>query len=230
MPWHSAPVLLAFRLDQSNSSAVARSSLTSPTMALQGAKVCSSRRSGSASSRGSATRRPPRGLRVGGEVEEDLLRRGQHLEMRLHIVHVAVSARGDDAHLSHIARFVHQGERCAVQADGNAAAARHLIAVTEQAEACHVGAGVDIFGASHGIARLFVERRHVGINRVAGGGGDEVCFDGGREHAAAERLVSTSTSPGCAPTFLRMRSGWTNPVTPPGRTLARYPEWCGRPR
>ena len=108
--------------------------------------------------------------------------------MRLHIVHVAVSNRGNDAHLSHIARLVHQGERRAVQADRDAAAARHLIAVTEQAEARHVGAGVDIFGASHGIARLFVERRHVGINRVAGGGGDEVCFDGGREHAAAERL------------------------------------------
>ena len=28
----------------------------------------------------------------------------------------------------------------------------------------------------------------MGINRVADGGGDEVCFDGGREHAAAERL------------------------------------------
>ena len=119
-----------------------------------------------------------RGLRVGGEVEEDLLRRGQHREMRLHIVHVAVSARGDDAHLSHIARLVHQGERCAVQADGNAAAACHLIAMTEQAEARHVGAGVDIFGASHGVACLFVERRHVGIDRVARGGGDEIGLDG----------------------------------------------------
>lgn len=85
MPWHSAPFLLAFRLDQSNSSAVARSSLTSPTMATRGEGLQLAE-SGSASSRGSATRRPPEVCGSAGEVEEDLLRRGQHREMRLHIV------------------------------------------------------------------------------------------------------------------------------------------------
>lgn len=88
-----------------------------------------------------------------------------------------------------------------MQADGNAAAARHLIAVTEQAEACHVGAGVDIFGASHGIARFFVERRHVGINRVAGGGEMRSDLMAVVSTPLPSGLVSTSTSPGCAPTF-----------------------------
>ena len=110
-----------------------------------------------------------RGLRVGRKIQKGALRRGQHRELRLHIVHVAVSTGGDDAHFRHVARLIHQREGAAVQTDRYAAALRHLKAMAEQAKACNVGAGVHALHLTQRFARFFVERCHVGIDRVARG-------------------------------------------------------------
>ena len=75
-----------------------------------------------------------------------------------------------------------------MQADRDAAAACHLIAVAQKSKARYIGTSVDISGASHSLARFLVERCHVGVERIAHGGRDQIRLDGGGEYAAAERL------------------------------------------
>lgn len=70
----------------------------------------------------------------------------------------------------------------------------------------------------------------MGIDRVARGGGDEIGLDGGREHAAAERLGQHQHIARLRADIFEDAVGMDESRDAPGRTLARYPEWCGRPR
>ena len=128
------------------------------------------------------------GLGVGGQVLQRLKGGVRPAHMGGHIVQVAVSAGGDDAHGGKLPGAAHQGQARPLQHDGHIRACGHLVAVAQQAEAGDVGAGVDVVRRGHRLARPGVQGGHVHIHLRLLGIGAQPALDGGGQHAGAQGL------------------------------------------